>query len=71
MSRLEIKTQYGVTVELLLYAEDLVEPKSLTCPGSGLLSIAYPDDALSQSMRYWLVMAQGCGLINEYTFQEK
>lgn len=71
MNKIEIETRYGVTVELLLYEEELVEPKNVTCPGSGTLWIAYPDDCISQSLKYWLAMAQGCGLIDEWKWMAK
>lgn len=69
MSRLIIDTKHAVTVELILANEQLIANQSVTMPYNGTLHIAYPDDALSQSLTYWLAMAQGCRLIENYEFQ--
>lgn len=71
MNRLEIETRHTVAVELLLVTEDLSEQRNITVAGNAMLWIAYPDDSLSQSFRYWLAMAQGCGLIDRWEWWER
>lgn len=71
MSRLEIETWHPDAVEALLLSEELIEQGTVSHPGNVMLYVAYPDDRLSQALTYWLAMAQGCGLIREYTFRER
>ena len=69
MNKLQIDTRFPDAVEALLLSEELIESGTASRPGNCFLEIAYPDDGLSQSLTYWLVMAQGCKLVDRYTFE--
>lgn len=68
-NRLYIDTSHPETVESLLLSEELIEPGTVEHPGNVDLLIAHGDDSLSQALTYWLAIAQGCKLINSYTFE--
>lgn len=82
MNWLTLYTTHPNAVLGLLQTEALVERANLpreihqkAGPGPNddaitMLDIKYRDDLLSQVLVYWLAMAQGCGLITEWEFQE-
>lgn len=69
-NRLYIDTYFPDTVEKLLLDEELIERGAIERPGNVDVLIAYGDDSLSQSLIYWLALAQGCKLVNSYDFGE-
>jgi len=69
VNKLKIETRFPDAAEGLLLSEELIEPQTVTRPGNYTLEIAYPDDSLSQALTYWLAMAQGCRVVDEYTFE--
>jgi hypothetical protein len=62
-NKLLISTRYPVAVSSLLSKSDFVNNAEMF---HSCLEAAYPDDALSQALDLWLVLAKGCGLIDGY-----
>lgn len=60
--RIILDTKFPQAVADLLARYELVELHTMTLSESSI-EINYPDDALSQEFRFWLAMAQGCGLV--------
>jgi len=65
MRKLVINTKFPAVVQTLLLRHHLIERNS-TWQKERELEIAYPNDALSQELVFWFVMAVGCGLVNDY-----
>lgn len=71
VSKLLITTSYPEAVESILLSQELIEQHWPKEKSNASLYMSYPDDAMSQVLGYWLAMAQGCGLIDEYEFTER
>lgn len=68
MNKLIIHTKYHVTVELLLMHFEMVERHHHVEVTKDGIVIDHPDDCMSQDLVFWLSMAQGCGLVEDYLF---
>lgn len=68
MNKLIIHTKYHVTVELLLMHFEMVEAQHHIEVIDGGIVIDHPDECMSQELVFWLSMAEGCGLIEDYLF---
>lgn len=73
MKILTISTHHPETVCALLTSEQLIEPTQIKTLNRehNTLTLYYPDDALSQALGYWLVLAQGCALIMNHQLKER
>ena len=71
MNKLIIKTRYHVTVELLLMHFQMIERHHHVEVIEGGIAVDYPNEGLSQELGFWLAMAEGCGLIEDYLFARK
>ncbi len=69
MNKLTIYTHFPGTVAALLKSYELVEglPHLPEVGATNDLEVYYPDDAISQALDFWLILAKGCGLISGYT----
>ncbi len=70
MKKLRLKTQHPDAVFSIMIEHELVEPGDFP-DLQEQMDIDYHSDGLSQELYFWLALAQGCGLVEEYSLEDR